>query len=398
MSNSVFQLHREGIEAPLHRFAHVAMNCEWEIYIAGEDAEYARQAAFAAFAEVETIEADISRFWQGSDVARLNAAQPGEEIRIGPHTRDCLMLAGEISEQTQGAFDIMVGRAMDKLRAGQTPGSESLADEPLLEIDPLRGVVTILAEGVAMDFGALGKGYAIDRILAVLREWSIENALAHSGGSTSAAMGAPPGLEAWPLALRDPRGEDLAEIIATVPLRDAALSGSSFQVQGSHIVDPRSGAPVKGKIGTWALCASAARSDGISTALMVMQPHEIEYFFDHHPDDSGLVLLGDPAQPQLLGSGPLAALELDLGELAISPVTPAHATPQTKQSAPEIAAETDPILRPFLGRGVVWFSRENERHSGTLIAASAHWIHFEADDGATVLVPREAIARVEVAM
>src|SRR5688572_2101338 len=112
MSDSVFQLDRDSIEAPLHRFAHYAMNCEWEILIAGEEAEYARQAAFAAWDEVDRIETDISRFMMGSDVARLNAAQHGEEIRIGPSALDCLLLAGEISEQTHGAFDVMVARAM----------------------------------------------------------------------------------------------------------------------------------------------------------------------------------------------------------------------------------------------------------------------------------------------
>ncbi len=122
------------------------MACDWEIFIAHDDGEYARQAAFAAFEEVDRIEDDLSRFREGSDVRRLNGAAPGETIRVGPYARDCLLLSGELSELTDGAFDVMVARAMDEIRAGGTSRADLLPQEPLLEINASNGAVTILGE------------------------------------------------------------------------------------------------------------------------------------------------------------------------------------------------------------------------------------------------------------
>ena len=386
--NPALALDRDSIVAPLHCFAHVAMNCDWEIFIAGDDGEYARQAAFAAWDEVDRIEEQISRFMPGSDVMRLNSAQPGEEIRIGPAALDCLLLADEISGQTQGAFDVMVGRAMDRIRAGETSRPEFLPVEPLLQMDTTHGTVRVLGEGVAVDFGALGKGYAIDRVLDVLREWSIENALAHGGGSSCAAIGTPPNCAGWPVGLRDPRDATGETTLGVLHLRDAALGGSGLQTQGHHIVDPRSGLQAISKIGTWTLGQSAARADAVSTALMVMAPDEIEAFFAQNSEDSGLVLFGEPAQPQILSSGFLADVRLDFS--AFTPPKP----------APEALSESslaDPIVRPFIGRRVAITGREGAKQSGVLVAASADWLHLQCDDGATILAPREAIAWLEIA-
>ncbi len=385
--NPALALDRDSIVAPLHRFAHMAMNCDWEIFIAGEDAEYARQAAFAAWDEVDRIEEQISRFMPGSDVMRLNAAQPGDEIRIGPTALDCLLLANEISEQTQGAFDVMVGRAMDRIRAGENSGPEFLPNAPLLEMDAARGIARVLGEGVAIDFGALGKGYAVDRVLAVLREWSIENALAHSGSSSCAALGTPPGCDGWPVGLRDPRDASNEATLGRVSLCNAALSGSGFQTQGHHIIDPRNGTLIKGRIGSWALCRSAARSDGVSTALMVMAPDEIDHFFAQNAEDSGLVLLGSARKPQVVGSGFLAEVKLDFD--AFTPPEPAPDEP------PEISLLADPIVRPFVGHRATLVWPNGAKQSGVLIAASADWLHLQSDDGATILVPREAIAWID---
>lgn len=390
--NPTLALDRDSIVAPLHRFAHVAMNCDWEIFIAGQDAEYARQAAFAAWDEVDLIEAQISRFVPGSDVARLNAASPGDEVRIGPAALDCLLLANEISEQTQGAFDVMVGRAMDRIRAGEAAGPEFLPVEPLLEIDAAHGVVRVLSEGIAIDFGALGKGYAIDRVLAILREWSIENALAHSGSSSCAALGTPLGREGWPVGLRDPRDPDCEATLGVVPLCNAALGGSGFQTQGRHIVDPRSGLQVEGKIGAWTLCQSAARADAVSTALMVMPPDEIEAFLSQNPEDSGLVLFGKPTQPQILHSGFLAGIELNFA--AFTP--PPEPAPSAEPAVPAaISSSTDAIVRPFIRRSVTLVWPNGTKQSGILVAASADWLHLQSDDGTTILAPREAIAWIE---
>lgn len=373
---------RDQIAAPLYRFEHEAMVCDWEIFIAHEDGEYARQAAFAAFEEVDRIENDLSRFREGSDVRRLNGAAPGETIRVGPYARDCLLLAGELSELTGGAFDIMVAHAMDEIRAGGTSHADLLPQEPLLEIDPSTGAVSVLGEGVAIDLGALGKGYAIDCVIQVLREWSITAALAHAGTSSVYALGAPPNHEGWPLALRNPRDHD--SIIATLLLRDAALGGSGFDVKGKHILDPRTGLAVEGKFASWCLCDSAARADAFSTALMVMSESEVSLFQMTAPDVSGFVLSEQGAVQRW---GAFEAMEINEEALRIS--SPIEAIKQ------EEIAGADPLLKTFLQQRVTIVWNDQSTRSGLLINVSCNWLQLQTDNGATLLVPREAIAYME---
>lgn len=388
MSENLPVFQREHIETPLHGFTHQAMNCDWEIFIPIDNPEYARQAADAAFEEVDRIEADLSRFREGSDVRRLNGAAPGETVLVGPYARDCLWMAGEISEATQGAFDVMVGRAMDEVRAGHSSNATLLPGEPLLEIDPLRGAVTILGEGVAIDFGALGKGYAIDCLVQILREWSIFSALAHAGTSSVYALGTPPGHEGWPLALRDPR--DQSTPIGTLTLRDAALGGSGFDDQGRHIIDPRTGQVAQAAIASWYCCENAARADAISTALMVMSPDECAEFLALHFDESGLVLHGDSVRPEIVKSGLFSNLELIFNP-ALAPLVF-----ETQFVEAETKKIENPSFQSFIGRRVAIVFREQTRRAGILTGVEGDWLYLRSDEDLTLLIPREAVLWIEV--
>ena len=379
------QFSREQIETSLHLFEHEAMACDWEIFIAHDDGEYARQAAFAAFEEVDRIEDDLSRFREGSDVCRLNGAAPGETIRVGPYARDCLLLLGELSELTGGAFDVMVARAMDEIRAGGTSRADLLPQEPLLEINASNGAVTILGSGVAIDLGALGKGYAVDCLINVLCDWNITAALAHAGTSSVYALGAPPGSDGWPLALRNPHDEN--SIITTLFLRDAALGGSGFAAKGKHILDPRSGLAVEGKIASWCLCESAARADAFSTAFMVMSADEISLFQDNAPHVSGLVLFKNNANT-LHRWGAFENLDFDYEILRSAP---AIALPQPPENF-----DCDPLLQTIFNQRVTIFWHNQTSRSGILVNASQNWLQLQSDDSPTLFVPREAIARIEI--
>ena len=254
---------------PSHRFSHDAMGTTFEIIIPGEEAQYAGQAARAAFDEAGRIEEQLSRFLPGSDVARINALGAGQSLRVGIAAMDCLRLASEVCSQTDGAFDVTIG------------------SHDLLELDPQRFLVGVKADGVRVDLGGIGKGYAVDQMAALLSEWSIGAALIHSGQSTALAVGTPPDSEGWPLALRHPAQND--ETLLTVHLRSGAISGSGLAVHGQHIIDPRTGQPVEGVAGSWAFAPTAALSDALSTAFMVMQPDEAGAYCAQHPEVSAIV-------------------------------------------------------------------------------------------------------------
>lgn len=262
-----------------HRFEHGAMACTFGVYICGDDATYAEQAAAAAFEEVDRLEQELSRFVEHSDIARINAARTGEAVLIGMDALECLELAARVRAETNAAFDVTLGAGAD-----------------FVELDRAQRTVTKRAANVTVDLGAVGKGYAVDAVVAVLDEWSIEAALIHAGQSTVFAMGTP-----WPLAIRDP--ECHQEILGYIELCDRAAAGSGRLVHGDHIIDPRSGVPATGMSGAWATAPTAAMADALSTAFMVMTPEEVAEFHRRRTDISGTLALRTKEGRRVLSFG-----------------------------------------------------------------------------------------------
>jgi len=284
-----------------HRFSHEAMATVFEVLVHGQEAEYAQQAAWAAFDEVDRIEADLSRFRPGSDISRINAAQAGTLHRVSLSTFECLQAAARIHAETGGAFDVTVGSLLALWRPGEgggvaAPSHAELAAArartamDLVYLSPTEPAVGLKADGVRVDLGGIGKGFAVDRMMEVLGDWSIAAALAHGGLSTVRAIGCPPGKPGWRVVLGDPEAE--TGDLGAVHLKDASFSGSSI-VHKRHIIDPRSGRPVEGRLGTWVRCESAAVCDALSTAFTVMSVEEVREYCGQHPNVSAMLAVRD---------------------------------------------------------------------------------------------------------
>ncbi|MGD8453506.1 MAG: FAD:protein FMN transferase [Phycisphaerae bacterium] len=288
---------------PRHSFTHDAMACEWGLCIVGGEAGYAHQAAHAAFEEVDRVEQELSRFIPHSDVARLNATPAGQPLRVGVELLECLTLAAQLCEDTNGAFDVTVGGL---LHASSAPASRPVkVGMRLLGIDPVQRAVVRREEGVVVDLGGIGKGYALDRAAAVLGDWSIERALLHSGQSTACIIGPPADASVWTVAVRDPT--DPAKTLGSIRLTTGALSGSGALLHGRHIIDPRSEKPATGILGAWAHAPTGAFADALSTAFMVLSPTEADDVCRRRPGSSALQLVESADGPRLHAYGDLFA-------------------------------------------------------------------------------------------
>jgi len=295
----------------LHRFADEAMATTWGIFIAGGDAEYAGQAARAAFEELHRLETDLSRFNPASDVSQISRLPAGRAIRVGLDTFECLKAAAWVHRETGGAFDITLGRLQDlwwpKGGRRAPPSDAEIAEARrasgmhLLVLDEREHAVGVRADEVCVDLGGIGKGYAVERMVDLLKDWSIESALVHGGRSTVFGIGAPPGKAGWPIAPYAP-GKPPGTLPSAI-LKDRALSGSGSPAGSRHILDPRTGRPAEGHAAAWVVCDRPVYADALSTALLVMSPKEVADFGGRHPDISGMILTeGEEARVHRFGT------------------------------------------------------------------------------------------------
>jgi thiamine biosynthesis lipoprotein len=258
------------------------------VHCAHADARYARQAAEAAFAVIDRLEQELSRFIGNSDVSRINGLGRGASTRVSPSTLECLAIARRMHAVTGGAFDVALGTGIEAL-----------------ELDADSFTVRVLEAGVRVDLGGIGKGFAVDRVAELLAEdWGIERALVHGGYSSVLALAGPPGTDGWPLSLSAPAS---GRLVARLSESHRAFSASGTR-KGEHILDPRSGRRVVGRAAWVALPRAGegqedagAVSEALSTAFMVLHEREIADLHGRWPGlEAWLVRPGEDGEPAVV--------------------------------------------------------------------------------------------------
>jgi len=252
--------------------AHDAMATTFHLTVAHPDPLYARQAIAEAFTCLDRLESLLSRFLEGSDIFRINRLASGSTTPIHPDTFDCLTIALEVQHDTAGAFDL----------AYASPPSPD--HRPAFELDHAAHAVRARREPLRLDLGGIAKGFALDRMAALLNDWDITSALLCASSSTILALNPPPDQPAWPVSI----GPDRKPL--RLALANAAFSASGLAVKGNHIIDPRTRQPAQTWSRCWSAAPSAALADALSTAYMAMSEHEIRRYCAAHPHASAYAL------------------------------------------------------------------------------------------------------------
>ncbi|MGA1980650.1 MAG: FAD:protein FMN transferase [Sedimentisphaerales bacterium] len=279
-----------------HCFSHNAMATVFEIIIIHKDTAYAKQAAWAAFDELDKLEQQLSRFVENSDISRINNLTANHSLQIGPAAFGCLQLCASLYDQTDGAFDITIGSLVDcwlsKDKTIRTPSEEQLNQARhrtglhLVKLDETEHTVQLPTSPVQIDLGGIGKGYAIDQMAKLLSDWGIDTVLINGGCSSVLALGRPHNTKGWYLTLSNPTNR--RQTLAHLYLQDRSVGGSGL-LKGPHIIDPRKARPVSKKT-AWACAPTAAAADALSTAFMVMSPGQIRKYCSNHPDTLAMVV------------------------------------------------------------------------------------------------------------
>ncbi len=272
----------------IHQFNHAAMATHFQARIVHPDRTYAVQAAQAAFDLLDLLETRLSRFRSNSDIARAGHLAPGETMRLSEPAFTCLEIAKRMEQATASAF---------------CPTPAALVDQPALpqwDLLPNEHAIACRSGRLEFDLGAIGKGFALDRMGELLREWECPSFLLVAGGSSIVAGDPPPDTPGWSCGL----GQDGSS--QRIFLAHASFSGSGLAVKGAHILDPRTGRPAWRQNRAWVLADTGAESDALSTACMVLSEPELEAVLAQ--DHSWLAFL-DTGE----GARPIGKRELPIG-------------------------------------------------------------------------------------
>jgi FAD:protein FMN transferase len=170
-----------------------------------------------------------------------------------------------------------------------------------------------------IDLGAIGKGYAVDRAVEILRSYGVERALINAGGSTIYAIGSPPGQTAWLVHLRDPstkidpRAMLCDDSVSTSEQTPATLLGSNSP---GHIIDPETANPSKTTFAVSAIARTATASDALSTTLLLIGPEKGKTMIKNMAD-AGAIWVSPSGETETASSGPQILLGRGLQQKSV---------------------------------------------------------------------------------
>jgi thiamine biosynthesis lipoprotein len=262
------------------------MGTVFEIVAYDKSPERASAAIDAAFNEVVRLDGILSNYKPGSDLSRLNRTAHFQKQFVPP---DLYYLIGEsikYSKISSGKFDVTVGPLVDYwksvLRGERSPSTSeenrlrACTGFQKVELFP-PDRIEFRSSCLRIDFGAIGKGYAVDRMAQILRSKGIVSAFINAGGSTIYAIGAPPQASGWRVQLRDPSGKTAPEVILNNNSASTSEQSPRDLLGGGnagHIVDPDSGEPVTTPAAVSVLAETGTESDALSTTLLLLGPEQ----------------------------------------------------------------------------------------------------------------------------
>ena len=270
-----------------------AMNTYMTFTAYGEGAE---DALADARVRVEEVEALWSVTDEGSEIYQANHSG-GEPVNVSEETAELVSFALEMAEKTDGALEPTIypvlrawGFTTDTKQVPSQEEINALLGDVGHEKITLDGTLLTVPEGMELDLGAVGKGYAGDLAAEAVRARGIECAILSLGGNIQAVGSRPDGTD-WRVGLRSP-WEDGTLGVLRVSDQAVVTSGgyeNYFEDEDGnvywHILDPETGYPAKsGLLSVTIICPQGRMGDALSTALFVMGPQKAEEYWRENGD------------------------------------------------------------------------------------------------------------------
>ncbi len=294
------------VQGELKRFEFVEphMGTRFQITLYATDEATANRAAKAAFARIAELDAIMSDYRPTSELMQLCSKAGGDPVKVSDDLFTVLQKADEVSRKSDGAFDVTVGPVVRLWRIArrtqQLPDKEALAKALALvgyqnvKLDANARTVQLLKPGMQLDLGGIAKGYAADCAIAVLKKHGISSALVAAGGDI-AVSDPPPGEDGWKIGIQPVEGGQPRRQLL---LKNAAVSTSGdFEqyviINGkrySHIVDPRTGLGLVGRMSVTVVAPNGLTSDPMTKTVCVLDPEKGLKVIDDTPGVAALLV------------------------------------------------------------------------------------------------------------
>jgi thiamine biosynthesis lipoprotein len=250
----------------------------------------ADRAIEQAMQEIVRLDQVMSHYKADSNLSRLNREGGRGFVLVEPSLFEVIHESIRFSGYSGGAFDVTIAPLLrtwtDAYSEGRRPSASEISTarrcvgyEKIETAAPDR--IRFRSDCVELDLGGIGKGYAVDRAIAVLESAGIRHALVNAGGSSIASIGAPPGTNGWPVTV------GARKILL---LRDSSMSTSQ---QNGEILDPRTGSPAEMRMAVSVVTRSGTAADALSTTLVIIPIEEGVKLLDRFPGTSAVWISAD---------------------------------------------------------------------------------------------------------
>ncbi len=306
-------------ELTLFKKAGLSMGTVFEVsaYVANK---YEAEEAFNdVFKEVNRLDYLMSNYKEESELSEINKNAASEPTTCDNELAYVIEQSLQYSDITDGAFDITIGPLMKKWgffkEQGRIPGKEELKSvlesvsykniiieetvkKSLFRDPSIVKTISFKHSDTQIDLGGIGKGYAVDMAIRVLKGNGANSALINFAGNIY-AYGTPPEKDSWVIGLQHPRKSE--GLLGSFEIRDKAVSTSGdyekfFTIDGerySHIIDPRTGNPVKGIVSVTIVTDNATRADALSTGVFVLGLDKGMDLIEKLSDVEGIIIYED---------------------------------------------------------------------------------------------------------
>jgi thiamine biosynthesis lipoprotein len=291
---------------PVH-LQRYCMGTMFDIVVYHAPAAEARHAVERAMGEIVRLDQVMSHFKSDSDLSRLVRDGRDRLVTVEPSLYEVIEESLAFSRRSAGRFDVTMAPLLRTWREAEAAGRRPSA----AEISSARrcvgyekielagsGRIRFHSDCLEIDLGGIGKGYAVDRAMAMLRSLGIRHALINAGSSSIAAIGAPPGQQGWPVRVGGdpPAGTELRLRHGSVSTSKQTPVPMAFEAaRPGDIIDPRSGAPIESDVSISVVARSATVSDALSTTLLMLSTAEGKALLGQFPDASAFWVSADGA-------------------------------------------------------------------------------------------------------